>query len=84
MSKHISSETIYEYVYVRARGTLRDDLIAFTPTPTKTPGTTAQKGCIARKTAWNILLKSTNVQKEYSQGACVGKDHKSALISLVE
>lgn len=28
MSKHISAETIYEYVYVRARGTLRDDLIA--------------------------------------------------------
>lgn len=90
-SMHISPETIYEYVFVRARGTLRNDLIAGLRRPKKQRGG-RQKNAVLRGTLPNLLsiderpeaVLTRRIPGHWESDLIVGKDHKSALISLVE
>lgn len=91
MSKHISAETIYEYVYVRARGTLRDDLIASLRRPQRHRGQRRRRAVLQGKLP-NLLsiderpegVLTRRIPGHWESDLIVGKDHKSALISLVE
>jgi transposase, IS30 family len=91
MSMHISSETIYEYIYIRAQGTLREDLIASLRRPQRHRGQhrrrTVLQGTLPNITSIDerpagVLSRST--PGHWESDLIVGKDHKSALISLVE
>jgi IS30 family transposase len=91
MSKHISAETIYEYVYVRARGTLKDDLVASLRKPQRHRGQ-RQRRAVLQGRLPNILsiderpegVLTRRIPGHWESDLIVGKDHKSALISLVE
>lgn len=91
MSKHITAETIYEYVYVRARGTLKNDLIASLRRPQRHRGQRRRRATL-QGTLPNILsiderpagVLSRRIPGHWESDLIVGKDHKSALISLVE
>jgi transposase, IS30 family len=91
MSKHISAETIYEYVYVRARGTLKDDLVASLRKPQRHRGQRRRRAVLQGRLP-NILsiderpegVLTRRIPGHWESDLIVGKDHKSALISLVE
>lgn len=91
MSKHISAETIYEYVYVRARGTLKDDLIASLRKPQRHRGQRRRRAVLQGRLP-NLLsiderpegVLTRRIPGHWESDLIVGKDHKSALISLVE
>jgi IS30 family transposase len=91
MSKHISAETIYEYVYVRARGSLRDDLIAALRKPQRHRGQRRRRAVLQGRLP-NLLsiderpegVLTRRIPGHWESDLIVGKDHKSALISLVE
>jgi transposase, IS30 family len=91
MSKHISAETIYEYVFVRAKGTLRDDLIASLRHPQRHRGQRRRKASLQGHLP-NILsiderpegVLTRRIPGHWESDLIVGKDHQSALISLVE
>jgi transposase, IS30 family len=88
---HISSETIYEYIYVRARGTLREDLIAALRKPQRHRGQRRRKASLQGSLP-NLLsiderpagVLTRRIPGHWESDLIVGKDHKSALISLVE
>lgn len=91
MAKHITAETIYEYVFVRAKGTLKDDLIASLRHPQRHRGQRRRKAVLQGKLT-NILsiderpegVLTRRIPGHWESDLIVGKDHKSALISLVE
>jgi IS30 family transposase len=91
MSKHISAETIYEYVYVRARGTLKDDLVASLRKPQRHRGQRRRRAVLQGRLP-NLLsiddrpegVLTRRIPGHWESDLIVGKDHKSALISLVE
>ena len=91
MSKHISAETIYEYVYVRAHGTLKDDLIASLRKPQRHRGQRRRRAVLQGRLP-NLLsiderpegVLTRRIPGHWESDLIVGKDHKSALISLVE
>ena len=91
MSKHLSAETIYEYVYVHAQGTLRDDLIASLRRPQRHRGQRRRRAKL-QGTLPNILsiderpegVLTRRMPGHWESDLIVGKEHKSALISLVE
>jgi len=91
MRKHISAETIYEYVYVRARGTLRNDLIASLRRPQRHRGQRRRRAVLQGKLP-NLLsiderpegVLTRRIPGHWESDLIVGKDHQSALISLVE
>lgn len=91
MSKHITAETIYEYVYVRATGILKDDLIASLRRPQRHRGQRRRRAVLQGKLP-NILsiderpegVLTRRIPGHWESDLIVGKDHKSALISLVE
>jgi len=88
---HIATETIYEYIYVRARGTLREDLIASLRKPQRHRGQHRRKASL-QGTLPNLLsiderpvgVLSRRIPGHWESDLIVGKEHKSALISLVE
>lgn len=88
---HIAAETIYEYVYVRARGTLRQDLIASLRKPQRHRGQRRRRALL-QGTLPNLAsiderpdgVLSRRIPGHWESDLIVGKDHKSALISLVE
>lgn len=88
---HISPETIYEYIYVRAQGTLREDLIASLRKPQRHRGQHRRKASL-QGTLPNLLsiderpagVLTRRIPGHWESDLIVGKDHKSALISLVE
>lgn len=88
---HISSETIYEYIYVRARGTLREDLIASLRKPQRHRGQRRRRALL-QGTLPNLLsiderpagVLTRRIPGHWESDLIVGKEHKSALISLVE
>jgi IS30 family transposase len=90
-SMHIATETIYEYIYVRAQGTLRDDLIASLRKPQRHRAQHRRKASL-QGTLPNLLsiderpagVLSRRIPGHWESDLIVGKDHKSALISLVE
>lgn len=91
ITMHVSPETIYEYVYVRAKGTLREDLIASLRKPQR-----HRRQHRRRKTLQGTLPNITSIDERpagvltrripghWESDLIVGKEHKSALISLVE
>lgn len=91
MSKHISAETIYAYVYVRARGTLREDLIAALRKPQRHRGQRRRRA-VLQGTLPNLTsidarpagVLTRRIPGHWESDLIVGKEHKSALISLVE
>lgn len=91
MSKRITAETIYEYVYVRARGTLREDLIASLRRPQRHRGQRRRKAQLAG-TLPNLLsiderpagVLTRRIPGHWESDLIIGKNHQSALISLVE
>lgn len=91
VSKHISAETIYEYVYVRATGSLRDDLIASLRRPQRHRGQRKRRAVLQGKLT-NIAsiderpagVLTRRIPGHWESDLIVGKEHKSALISLVE
>jgi IS30 family transposase len=90
-SMHISPETIYEYIYVRAQGTLREDLIASLRKPQRHRGQHRRK-TVLQGTLPNITsiddrpagILTRRIPGHWESDLIVGKEHKSALISLVE
>jgi transposase, IS30 family len=88
---HIAPETIYEYIYVRARGTLRADLIASLRKPQRHRAQHRRKTSL-QGTLPNLLsiderpagVLTRRIPGHWESDLIVGKDHKSALISLVE
>lgn len=88
---HIATETIYEYIYVRARGTLREDLIASLRKPQRHRGQRRRRALL-QGTLPNLLsiderptgVLSRRIPGHWESDLIIGKDHKSALISLVE
>lgn len=90
-SMHISPETIYEYIYVRAQGTLREDLIASLRKPQRHRGQhrrrTVLQGTLPNITSIDerpVGVLSRRIPGHWESDLIVGKEHKSALISLVE
>jgi len=91
ITMRISAETIYDYVLVCARGTLRDDLIASLIRPRKTRESRQKKATLQGKLP-NLLsiddrpagVLTRRIPGHWESDLIVGKDHKSALISLVE
>ena len=91
ISMHISPETIYEYIYVRAKGTLRDDLIASLRRPQRHRGQHRRK-TVLQGTLPNITsiderpagVLTRRIPGHWESDLIVGKEHQSALISLVE
>ena len=91
ITMHISPETIYEYIYVRAQGTLREDLIASLRKPQRHRGQHRRKVSL-QGTLPHILsiderpagVLSRRIPGHWESDLIVGKEHKSALISLVE
>ncbi len=88
---HISSETIYEYIYVRARGSLREDLIASLRKPQRHRGQRRRRavlqGTLPNMTSIDerpVGVLTRRIPGHWESDLIVGKDHKSALISLVE
>jgi IS30 family transposase len=88
---HISSETIYEYIYVRARGTLREDLIASLRKPQRHRGQRRRRavlqGTLPNMTSIDerpVGVLTRRIPGHWESDLIVGKDRKSALISLVE
>jgi transposase, IS30 family len=88
---HIASETIYEYIYVRARGTLRKDLIASLRKPQRHRGQRRRRavlqGTLPNLTSIDerpVGVLTRRIPGHWESDLIVGKDHKSALISLVE
>jgi IS30 family transposase len=88
---HIAPETIYEYIYVRARGTLREDLIAALRKPQRHRGQRRRRA-VLQGTLPNLTsiderpagVLTRRIPGHWESDLIVGKDHKSALISLVE
>jgi IS30 family transposase len=88
---HITAETIYEYIYVRARGTLRNDLVASLRRPQRHRGQRRRRATL-QGTLPNILsiderpqgVLSRRIPGHWESDLIIGKNHKSALISLVE
>jgi IS30 family transposase len=88
---HIAPETIYEYIYVRAQGTLREDLIAALRKPQRHRGQHRRKTTL-QGTLPNIAsiderpagVLTRRIPGHWESDLIVGKEHKSALISLVE
>jgi len=90
-SMHISPETIYEYIYVRAQGTLREDLIASLRKPQRHRGQhrrkTVLQGTLPHITSIDERpagVLTRRIPGHWESDLIVGKEHKSALISLVE
>lgn len=91
ITMHITPETIYEYIFVRARGDLRDDLIASLRRPQRHRGQRRRKAILQGKLS-NVLsiderpkgVLTRRIPGHWESDLIVGKDHKSALISLVE
>jgi IS30 family transposase len=91
ISMRISSEAIYEYIYVRAQGTLREDLIASLRKPQRHRGQHRRR-VVLQGTLPNLLsiderpagVLTRRIPGHWESDLIVGKDHKSALISLVE
>lgn len=91
MSKRITAETIYEYVYVRARGTLKDDLVASLRKPQRHRGQRRRRAVLQGRLP-NILsiddrpegVLTRRIPGHWESDLIVGKEHRSALISLVE
>ena len=91
ITMHISSETIYEYIYVRARGTLREDLIAALRKPQRHRGQRRRRASLQGSLP-NLLsiderpagVLTRRIPGHWESDLIIGKDHKSALISLVE
>jgi IS30 family transposase len=91
ITMHISSETIYEYIYVRARGSLREDLIASLRKPQRHRGQKRRRASLQGSLP-NLLsiderpegVLTRRIPGHWESDLIVGKDHKSALISLVE
>lgn len=91
ITMHISPETIYEYIYVRAQGTLREDLIASLRKPQRHRGQ-HRRNVSLQGTLPHILsiderpagVLSRRIPGHWESDLIVGKEHKSALISLVE
>ncbi len=91
MSMHISAETIYDYVFIRARGTLRDDLMASLRRP-RVHRKGRQKSPTLQGKLPNILsiderpegVLTRRIPGHWESDLIVGKEHRSALISLVE
>jgi transposase, IS30 family len=90
-SMHITPETIYEYVLVRARGDLRRYLQSYLRRPRR--GRKQRSGGPSLKgTLPNLLsidqrpkgVLSRRIPGHWESDLIVGKNHKSALISLVE
>jgi len=88
---HISAETIYEYIYVRAQGTLRSDLIASLRKPQRHRGQhrrkTVLQGTLPHITSIDERpagVLTRRIPGHWESDLIVGKEHKSALISLVE
>lgn len=90
-SMHISSEAMYEYIYLRARGTLREDLIASLRKPQRHRGQHRRR-MVLQGTLPNITsiderpagVLTRRIPGHWESDLIVGKEHKSALISLVE
>jgi len=88
---HITAETIYEYVFVRARGTFRADLIASLRHPQRHRGQRRRRATL-QGTLPNILsiderpegVLTRRMPGHWESDLIVGKEHRSALISLVE
>jgi transposase, IS30 family len=88
---HIAPETIYEYIYVRARGTLREDLIASLRQPQRHRGQRRRRavlqGTLPNLTSIDerpVGVLTRRIPGHWESDLIVGKEHKSALISLVE
>lgn len=87
----ISHETIYEHVLVRATGGLRKDLVASLRRPRK-----SRKGRVSAPSLRGKLTNALSIDERpkgvlsrripghWESDLVVGKDHKSALITLVE
>ena len=91
MTMRISHETIYEHVFVHAGGTLKKDMLAALRRPRKgrkKRGTTPSlKGKIPNALSIDERPKGVLTRRipgHWESDLVVGKDHKSALITLVE
>lgn len=91
ITMHISAEAIYEYIFIHARGALKEDLMAGLRRPRKQRGTQAKTPSLQGKLP-NLLsiderpegVLTRRIPGHWESDLIVGKDHKSALISLVE
>lgn len=88
---HISHETIYEYVLVHAAGTLKKDLLATLRRPrkrrNKRGSTPSLRGKIPNALSIDERPKGVLTRRipgHWESDLVVGRDHKSALITLVE
>ena len=87
---HVSHETIYEYVYVRARGKLREILTQSLRQRKRKRGRPRKR--LLKGKFPNILsieerpegVLTRRIPGHWESDLIIGKDHKSALISLVE
>lgn len=91
ITMHISPETIYEYIYVRAQGTLREDLIASLRKPQRHRGQHRRKASLSGTLPHLLSIDerpagvlTRRIPGHWESDLIVGKNHKSALISLVE
>jgi IS30 family transposase len=91
VTMRISHETIYEHLFVHATGVLKKDLLAALRRPRKTrkkrSSTPSLKGKIPNALSIDERPKGVLTRRipgHWESDLVVGKDHKSALITLVE
>jgi transposase, IS30 family len=91
MSVQISHETIYKYIYVQCKGELKKELIAFLrqrkPIRKSRKGVNDSRGTIPDMISIHQRpeeVESRNVPGHWEGDLIVGKDHKSAIGTLVE
>ena len=87
----ISHETIYRYIYLHAKKSLREELIAQLRREKKRRGTTRKEGSKQGKIVNAISIderpqevKGREIPGHWEGDLVIGKDHKSAIGTLVE
>lgn len=88
---NISSEAIYEFVFLRAKGELKEELLSALRRPRKGRKARRRKSSL-QGTLPNLLsiderpkgVLTRRIPGHWESDLIMGKDHKSALISLVE
>lgn len=91
MTMRISHETIYEHVFVHATGVLKKDLLAALRRPRKTRKKRGSEPSLQGKIPNALSIDerpkgvlTRRIPGHWESDLIVGKDHKSALITLVE
>lgn len=92
MSMHVSHETIYRYVYLHCKKSLREELVLQLRRKKKTRGKTRSSAESSRGKIADAIsieerpeeVKGRQIPGHWEGDLVVGKDHKSAIGTLVE